>query len=246
VNNPILILGATSGIARAIAHRFASEKHDLILAGRDSEELNRDSADLSVRYGIQAIPIIFDATNFNSHESFFQSCLALAPELFGIVLAHGYLSPQIQAQSNWSESKRIIQTNYVSAVSILNLAANHLESRKQGFICIISSVAGDRGRQSNYIYCSAKSAVSTFAQGLRHRLSKSNVNVITIKPGFVDTSMTWGLPGVFLSGTPERVAASIVRAIRKNRAVLYTPWFWRWIMLIVRNIPDRIFNKTKM
>jgi short-subunit dehydrogenase len=140
----------------------------------------------------------------------------------------------------------MIDVNYSSAVSVLEQAAVHFEEKKRGFVCAITSVAGDRGRQSNYLYGSTKAALNTYLQGLRHRLSKSGVDVLTVKPGFVDTRMTWGLPGLFLVASPDKVAKDVCWAIRKRRNVTYTPWFWRGIMSIICAVPDFIFRRTKL
>jgi decaprenylphospho-beta-D-erythro-pentofuranosid-2-ulose 2-reductase len=245
----VLILGATSAIARALAAEFARAGSALILAGRDMEELERSAADLRLRHGVDAAVEPFDALDFDSHPAFFRSCTARVrgeADEFGVVLCHGYLPDQRQAASDAAVARRVIDTNYTSAVSVLNLAADHLEQRRGGFICGLSSVAGDRGRQSNYLYGSSKAALSTYLQGLRNRLSRAGVRVVTVKPGFVDTKMTFGLPGMFLVATPERVAKDISRAIRRGRSVVYTPWFWRPIMLIIRTIPEFIFKRMKL
>jgi short-subunit dehydrogenase len=161
-------------------------------------------------------------------------------------LCHGYRADQQLAQKDFAESRRMIDTNYTSAVSILNLCANYFESKRQGFVCAISSVAGDRGRQSNYIYGSSKAALDAYLEGMRVRLAKAHVPVLTVKPGFVDTRMTWGLKGMFLVASPDRVAADVCKAIRKRKNVIYTPWFWAGIMLIIRSIPRFIFKRMKM
>jgi short-subunit dehydrogenase len=153
---------------------------------------------------------------------------------------------QSVAQTNFAEARRMIDTNYTSAVSILNLVANYFEQRREGFVCALSSVAGDRGRQSNYIYGSTKAALDAYLEGLRVRLAKARVPVLTVKPGFVDTRMTWGLKGMFLVASPKRVAHDVCRAIRKRKNVIYTPWFWGGIMLIIRNIPRFLFKRMKM
>jgi decaprenylphospho-beta-D-erythro-pentofuranosid-2-ulose 2-reductase len=245
----VLILGATSAIARAVAAELAREGAALILVGRDLEELERSAADLRLRHGVEAAAERFDALDFDSHEGFFQSCLRRVdadPGEFGVVLCHGYLPDQRQAASDPSVARRTIVTNYTSAGAIRNLAADYLEQRRGGFICGLSSVAGDRGRQSNYLYASSKAALSTYLQGLRNRLSRAGVRVITVKPGFVDTKMTFGLSGMFLVATPERVAKDVCRAIRRGRSVVYTPWFWRPIMLVIRTIPEFIFKRMKL
>ena len=206
MNKPILILGATSGIAQAVAERLATEKNDLILAGRDQEELTRTANDLQIRHGVTVVARRFEALDFGSHASFFTDCLnACNGLLHGVVLCHGYMASQAKAQEVFDEAQRMIDVNFTSAVSILNVIANYLEGQKAGFICAISSVAGDRGRQSNYIYGSTKAALNTYLEGLRVRLAKVGVPVTIVKPGFVDTRMTRGQPGMFLVAKPETV-----------------------------------------
>ena len=157
----------------------------------------------------------------------------------------GELGNQAKGQSDWGEARRILETNFTGCVSLLNILANHFEARRAGFICALSSVAGDRGRQSNYLYGSAKAGLSAFLQGLRNRLYPAHVKVITIKPGFVVTRMTYGRPGLLLVASPERVGKGIFRAVVKGKDVVYLPWFWRFIMLMVRSIPEAIFKRLR-
>jgi short-subunit dehydrogenase len=166
--------------------------------------------------------------------------------LHGVILCHGYLANQAKAQQDFDEARRMIDVNYTSAVSILNVAASYFEARQAGFVCALSSVAGDCGRQSNHIYGSTKAALNTYLEGLRVRLAKAGVPVTTVKPSFVDTRMTRGQPGMFLVAKPERVARDICRAIRRRRGVVYTPWFWWGIMAIVCAIPTFLFNRLKL
>lgn len=243
----ILILGGTSGIARAVADQLAIEKNNLILAGRQVDELEKTAADLKLRHGVKVWVEAFDALDFDSHPHFFETCVkAAGGHLDGVVLCHGYMAEQAEAQKNFPEARRMIDVNYTSAVSLLNLAANYFEGNQAGFICAISSVAGDRGRQSNYLYGSTKAALNTYLEGLYVRLSKARVAVITVKPGFVDTRMTRGKPGMFLVAQPERVARDISRAIRWRKRVLYTPWFWWYIMSIICSIPSFLFKRMKI
>ena len=242
----ILILGATSSIAGAVAAEFAAHQRDLLLAGRDQEELSALAADLHLRHGIRTKTLPFDVLDFEGHESSLGSCLLAAGEaLEGVVLCVGYLGDQEQAQADPREAKRILDINFTGCVSALNVVANHLERRRKGFICVLSSVAGDRGRQSNYLYGAAKGGLSVYLQGLRNRLFRSNVRVITIKPGFVDTRMTFGRPNRFLVASPQTVARGIYRAVVQGRDVVYLPWFWRWIMLAVRAVPERVFKRLR-
>jgi len=164
-----------------------------------------------------------------------------------VISAVGYLGEQDRAQSDFREAKKIIDTNYAGVVSLLNIIANDFEKRKNGFIVGISSVAGDRGRKSNYIYGSAKAALTTYLSGLRNRLYDANVQVLTVKPGFVATKMTEGmaLPEK-LTAQPEEVAEDIYKAQQKGRNVLYTKWMWRWVMLIIKSIPEFLFKKKNI
>lgn len=242
-----MIIGATSGIGRAVAHRLAGERRPLILAGRDFDELETTAADLRVRYDATVTVRAFEAGDFSAHAGFFNGCLAAAPTgLDGILVCHGYMPDQDEARRNFSEVRAMVEVNFLSAVSLLNLAADYFEQRLKGYICAISSVAGDRGRQSNYLYGSTKAALDSYLQGLRHRLHRSNVSVVTVKPGFVDTRMTWGLPGLFLVASPERVADDICQAVGTGRSIVYTPWFWGPIMRLIRSLPACLFHRTKL
>ena len=243
----VLILGATSGIASALAKEFAAQKFDLVLGGRDRGELSALASDLSLRHSVRANVLAFDALDTQAHAASLQSFLAESGStLAGAVVCIGYLGEQAKAQVDWDEARLILETNFTGCVSALNILANHFELRRTGFICAISSVAGDRGRQSNYLYGAAKAGLSVYLQGLRNRLFPAGVKVITVKPGFVDTRMTYGRPGLFLLASPESVAQGIFRAIVKGKSVVYLPWFWRPIMLIVRSIPETIFKRLKM
>jgi short-subunit dehydrogenase len=247
MNGHVLILGATSGIARGICHALARGKRNLILAGRDVEELTAMASDLSIRHGIVATAVPFEAEDFASHPAFFARCQEVAGnELAGLVLVHGYMAAQNDAQKQFELARRMVDVNLTSAISICEPAAAIFEQRRSGFIVGVSSVAGDRGRMSNYLYGATKAGVTTYLAGLRARLQKSGVAVLTVKPGFVDTAMTWGLPGTFLVADPNAVGESIARAIDRRRDVIYTPWFWWIIMSIVRAVPEFVFKRTKM
>jgi decaprenylphospho-beta-D-erythro-pentofuranosid-2-ulose 2-reductase len=245
MSESVLILGATSAIVRATAAAFAARGDALYLASRDDEELRRIAADLRLRYGVDVQHSVFDAEASGTHEAFFKSVLETMPELSGVVLAFGYLGDSMAAR-NFSVGEKVIASNFTGAVSILSLCANHFEPLHYGFIIGISSVAGDRGRQSNYVYGAAKGALSLYLQGLRNRLYPSGVRVITIKPGFVDTAMTYGLPGLFLVASPQTIGERIVAALGKSADVVYLPWFWRYIMLIIKHIPEFIFKRMKL
>ncbi len=241
----VLILGATSGIARAVAAELARGKHDLVLAGRDLPELQAMATDLSLRHGVKARTLQMDFLDFGSHERGLRPVLT-ADGISGAVVCFGYLGDQKLAQTDFAEARRILDTNFTACVSVCNLLAHHFEQRRTGFLCVLSSVAGDRGRQSNYTYGAAKGALSLYLQGLRNRLFPAGVRVITVKPGFVNTKMTYGKEGMFLVAEPEAVARGIVKAIERGADVVYLPFFWRWIMLIIRSIPERVFKRMKL
>lgn len=245
----IIVLGANSGIARALCQILAARGCTLVLSGRNREELEKGAADLQVRHQATAFAETFDALDFESHPAFFERCLArLGGTLDGVVLCHGHLPDQALTQTDFAEARRTIDVNFTSAVSLLNLAANHLERQSRGWLAAISSVAGDRGRQSNYTYGAAKAGLTAYLQGLRNRLFKSGVHVLTIQPGFTDTPMTRGLlnPKSPLVASPERVARDIDRALRRRQNVLYTPWFWRPIMAIICMVPEWLFKRLKL
>jgi decaprenylphospho-beta-D-erythro-pentofuranosid-2-ulose 2-reductase len=246
VSDPVLILGATSGIARSAARAFAEKGYSLYLAGRDAEELERLASDLKVRFRTEVRCGFFDAGEYDGHAGFVDRVIAEMGGLKGVLLAFGYLGTQQRAASESAERLEIIATNLTGAISLLEPVAAFLERQGSGFIIGISSVAGDRGRQSNYIYGAAKGGLSTYLQGLRNRLFHSGVRVLTVKPGFVDTAMTYGTQGLFLVASPEFAGTRIVRALEKGRDVVYLPWFWRFIMLVLRAIPESLFKRLKL
>jgi short-subunit dehydrogenase len=242
----VLIIGATSGMARAIAERMGRAGDRLALAARDPDELLSLAADVRLRTGaiVEALPL--DVTDFSAHAEFVaRAVAALGGTIDGVVLCQGFMADQAEAEGNPGLVRRMSEVNHASAASLACLVGDRL-TRPGGFVCAISSVAGDRGRQSNFLYGSSKAALNVAMDGLRVKLSKVGVSVTVIKPGFVDTSMTWGLPGMFLVAAPDRVAQDVVRAIAGRRAVVYTPWFWRWIMFIIRMIPAFVFNRMKL
>jgi len=246
-DNTVLILGATSAIASALAREFAAHHFDLVLGGRDSEELGALASDLGLRYGVRAHTLFFDALDTPALATSLRAFLSeIGNALAGAVVCIGYLGDQAKGQDDWEEARLILETNFTGCVSALNILASHFELRRTGFICAISSVAGDRGRQSNYLYGAAKAGLSVYLQGLRNRLHSAHVKVLTVKPGFVDTRMTYGGRGLFLVAAPESVGKGIFRAIVKGKDEVYLPWFWRPVMLIVRSIPEVIFKRLRM
>ncbi|WP_291910352.1 SDR family oxidoreductase [Chitinophaga sp. CB10] len=240
----VLILGAGSDMAMAIAREYASHQYDIQLAARSGNALVPLQQDLQIRYNVTASVHDFDAAAFDSHAAFFAS-LPAVPDI--TICVFGYLGDQEKAQRDWSEAARIIHTNYTGAVSILNIVAEAYAQRGSGLIAGISSVAGERGRMSNYIYGSAKAGFTAYLSGLRNRLFHARVHVISIQPGFVNTRMTQHLTlPPLLTAQPEAVAKAVYNGIRKKKNVLYVKWHWKYIMLIIRNIPEGIFKKLKL
>jgi len=245
MSESVLILGATSAIARATAAAFAARGDAVYLASRDLEALQRIASDIRLRYDVAVHYGVFDAEDLASHEAFLQNVLTEMPNFSGVVLAFGYLGDQIAAR-DFKLGAKVIAANFTGAASILSDCANHFEPLQRGFIIGIASVAGDRGRQSNYVYGAAKGALALYLQGLRNRLYPSGVRVITVKPGFVDTAMTYGLPGLFLVASPQTIGERIVATLGKSADVVYLPWFWRYIMLIIKHVPEPIFKRMKL
>lgn len=240
----ILIIGATSDIARATARIYARSGYDLYLAARRPENLEGFAADIAIRTGRTARCLKLDILDEASHAAFYH---ALEEKPVGVISAVGYLGDQEKAQSNFEEARKIIDTNYTGVVSLLNIVADDFEARKAGFIVGIGSVAGDRGRKSNFIYGSSKAGLSAYLSGLRNRLHSAGVQVLTVKPGFVKTRMTRGmkLPGM-LTAEAEEAAEDIFRAQQGQRDIRYSKWMWRWIMLLIRSTPERIFKRMNL
>ena len=240
----LLILGATSDIARACAHRFAADGFNLVLAARNPDALGSDTKDLKIRYGVEVKTVPFDALATEGHYSFFQS---LDPVPDGVLCAIGTMEGNEDAMSDPEKLKAIMDTNLIGPAAFLTLAGAAFRERGSGFIIGISSVAGNRGRGSNYPYGSAKAGFTAFLSGLRNSLNENGVQVITVLPGFVRTKMTenMDLPAS-LTAEPGRVAEDVFRAFEKKKSIVYTPWIWRWIMLIIQHIPEFIFKRMKL
>ncbi len=243
----ILIVGASSAIAEATARIFAARGDALYLVARRADLLESICADLKVRGAAQVGFETLDATEMQSHEGLLDRAERTIGALDTVLIAYGTLSDQKACEKSAELTVRELTTNAVSAAALLTRIAERLEARRAGTIAVISSVAGDRGRQSNYVYGSAKALLTAFLSGLRQRLWKSGVGVVTIKPGFVDTPMTAAFPkGGPLWAKPQQVAEGIVRAIDRQSAVVYLPWFWAPIMWIIRSIPEVVFRRLKL
>ncbi|MED5611531.1 SDR family oxidoreductase [Pseudomonas sp. JH-2] len=243
----ILIVGASSAIATACARQWATERARFFLVARNEEKLGQVADDLRARGASEVQTYALDMNDLQDHEAMLASAVASLGSLDISLIAHGTLPDQAACQQDVDLALREFSSNGLSVIALLTRLANRLEQQRNGSIAVISSVAGDRGRPSNYLYGTAKAAVTTFCEGLRARLFKVGVHVLTIKPGFVDTPMTQGLPlPKALVATPERVAGDIVRALEKKKDSIYTPAFWAGIMLIIKSIPRPIFNRINL
>ena len=242
--NNILILGAHSDIAIAVAHRFAEAGYQIQLAARNINNLAADKSDIELRYQVNVTLHEFDALDTTSH-SYFVEQLTILPNI--TVCAVGYMGVQAENEREIKEASLVIRSNYEGPVSILSVLANCFEARGCGCLVGISSVAGERGRASNYVYGSAKAGFTAFLSGLRNRLAKKGVHVVTVLPGFVTTKMTEGmdLPKK-LTAQPKEVANAIFNAVQKKQNIIYTRPVWRFIMIIIRNIPEQIFKRLKI
>lgn len=241
---PILILGAGSDIAQALAMVYAKSGYSLVLATKTPEALEAFAQDLRIRHATVVELKKLDVSDFNTHQAFINS---LPPVLAGVICAVGYLGNQQTAQSISAELRSIAITNYVGVVALLEPLAAQLEAQRSGFFVVIGSVAGDRGRQSNYHYGAAKAALSTYLSGLRNRLFRVNVAVLEVRPGFVDTKMTahLKLPNG-LTAQPRDVAARILKAQQNKADIIYVKPIWRLIMWLIRSIPEAIFKRLNL
>lgn len=242
----VLVLGATSAMAQATVRLLAARGASLYLVGRNAERLEAVAQDARTRGSAKVATEALDLDDVAQHEALVERATTALGGLDGALLAHGILGDQEASQRSYAEAEKVFRTNFLSAVSLLTPLANRFEAQKAGTLVVISSVAGDRGRQSNYIYGASKGALSVFLQGLRNRLARSGVAVVTVKPGFVDTPMTADMKKNALFASPEKVARGILRAADKRRNEVYLPGFWRLIMFIIRSIPEGIFKRLKL
>jgi hypothetical protein len=242
----IAIFGATSSIATAYVRLLSPVGTNFFLVGRNAEKLSQVAQDLMSR-GATVSTHEIDLNHFDQHATMLDACFAALGHVDIALIAHGTLPDQKACERDAQMAVREFTTNGLSVIALLTDLANRMEAQKSGCIAVISSVAGDRGRPSNYLYGAAKGAVTDFCGGLRARLFKSGVHVLTIKPGFVDTPMTQGLPlPKLLLATPDKVARDICRAVEKRQDTLYTPWFWRFILLIIVHLPSAIFKRMAL
>ena len=240
----ILIIGAKSDIAKATAREYAKHGYDLYLAARNSSELEEFASDVTVRSQRTVKVVELDILDLKSHENFYEQ---LEEQPLGVISAIGYLGDQEKAQLDIDEAQLIMATNYTGVVNLFNIIANDFECRRSGFMVGISSVAGERGRKSNYIYGASKAGFSAYMAGLSHRFYNTDITVLTVKPGFVYTKMTQDLDlPAKLTATPDDVALAIKKGVDKNKGVIYVKPVWRLIMLIIKLLPGFIFNRTNL
>ena len=242
----ILIVGATSAIAEASARLFASRGDALFLVGRGESRLQAIAEDLKVRGAALAETFVLDARAMDRFPALLQAATQRLGGLDAALIAHGTLSDQAACQRSVELLREEFDINAISVMALCTLLAQQFETEGRGVIAVISSVAGDRGRQSNYVYGSAKAAVTAFTSGLRQRLYPKGVRVLTIKPGFVSTPMTAAFKKGALWATPAKVAADLVRAMDRGSSVIYTPWFWRPIMWVIRSVPETVFRRLRL
>jgi short-subunit dehydrogenase len=242
----VVIIGATSAIAIETAREFAKTGAALFLIARNQRRLDELAQDLAVRGASATHTTTFDALDIGSHERILEEAFHKLGDIDAALIAHGELPDQEQCQRSVARTQETITTNLLSPIAFCTWLANYFEKRKVGNITVITSVAGDRGRQSTYLYGASKGGLAIFLQGLRNRLTPAGVSVTTIKPGFVDTPMTKHLPKGPLFASAEVVGRRIHTAMLRGEAVVYAPFFWRFIMLIIQHIPERVFRKMKL
>ncbi len=242
----ILILGATSAIAQETAKYWAQEGANLFLVARDKEKLAAVASDLQVRGASQVVEYPLDLGHIEVHQQLIQAAIHNLGDLDVAFVAYGTLSDQAACTQSVTETLKEFTVNCTSVISLLTLLANYFEQRKKGCLAVITSVAGDRGRQSNYVYGAAKGAVSIFLQGLRNRLTPFGVTVLTLKPGFVDTPMTAHIPKNPLFANPKAVGKRIYKAVKNQEDVVYIPSFWRPLMTMITHIPERVFKRLEL
>ena len=239
--NYVLIVGAGSDIALPLEHLYAKAGYGLYLASRSVNRLLQDAKTMKNLYGTDALAYRFDVTETDVHRTFYD---ALPQKPIGIICLAGTLGDQKRSELNFAEAQNVIEANFSGLVSIVHIAAEDFEQRKEGFIVGVSSVAGEKGRQSNYVYAGAKAGFTAFLSGLRNRLHQSHVQVLTVHPGFIRTKMIEGRKTIgLITASPERVARDIFKAQQSGKDFIYSKWFWRYIMFVFKMIPESIVKK---
>ena len=243
----IVVFGATSAVAQSLIKLHASNGDGVILVARNSDHLKIIADDIKAKYNTSVSTMVSDLADISEHEPLVESLRKISGDISRYYFFYGVLPDQKECEQSIELTLAAINTNFLSKISLLNLLANKIEKEGERSLVVVSSVAGDRGRQSNYVYGTSKGALSIYLQGLRNRLSKANCHVVTVKPGFIDTPMTADFDkGGLLWASPDTVAKDIYKASLKNKDIIYSPWFWRYIMLIIKLIPERIFKKLNL
>jgi decaprenylphospho-beta-D-erythro-pentofuranosid-2-ulose 2-reductase len=242
----IVIVGATSAVAQSIARLHAVEHDRIFLIGRNRQRIEQIANDLQVRGAESCEIFTLNLVDTQQHSLMWDYVYEKFPKPDIVYFAHGTLPNQIACQASYKESLKALDVNALSTISLLTDLSNRMEIDRQGHIVVISSVAGDRGRQSNYVYGTAKSMLSIFTQGLRNRLCDKQVRVTTVKPGFIDTPMTAEFDKGALWASPDKVAQDIFKGVKKGRNIIYTPLIWFFIMSIIKHIPELIFKKLSL
>ncbi len=243
----IVIFGATSAVAQALAVTHAKAGDSLLLVARDEARLEIMADDLRVRGAENVKCISADLSQVEHHAGLMADMAGHYSDIGKYYFFYAIMTDQAACEASWDKTYEVLNTNFLSVASLLTLIGNKIEQEGNRSVIVVSSVAGDRGRQSNYVYGTSKGALNLFLQGLRNRLAKSNCSVVTVKPGFIDTPMTEAIEkGGPLWASPERVANDIYKAAVKKRDEIYSPWFWRYIMLVIKFIPERIFKRLSL
>ncbi len=242
-----VVIGASSSVGRAFAMEAAKAGADIVLAARDLEDIEASAADITVRTGQRAEAVHWDATAFDDHDAFVADVWRFAgTRRLNVFFAAGTMRNQDEAIADFSIARQIVEVNYLAFVSVATRLEPGLRAQKGGKVVVLGSVAGDRGRRLNFVYGSAKAGLHAFLGGWRSRLQPDGVTVLTVKPGFLDTAMTWGQPGLFLVATPQGAAKACLKAANKGRNEIYYPAFWRLIMLIIKSIPEVLFKRLSI
>jgi decaprenylphospho-beta-D-erythro-pentofuranosid-2-ulose 2-reductase len=242
----VLVLGATSSIAIATMRRLAAPHVHFMLVARNTNRLTAVSQDLLTRGALAVDTWVMDLDDTTGHPEMLTVVAERLGKIDLALIAHGILGDQTAAEADFEVAAAILHTNFISTVSLLTWLGNYFQAQGGGTLAVVSSVAGDRGRKSNYVYGASKGALNIFLEGLRNRIDRAGVQVLTIKPGFVATPMTAHVPHNALFASPDQVARGILKAIKRGRDVAYVPWFWSGIMLLVRAIPGRRFKKMNL
>jgi decaprenylphospho-beta-D-erythro-pentofuranosid-2-ulose 2-reductase len=242
----ILVLGATSGIAEATCRIWAEQGASLFLVARNQAKLDAVAQDLLTRGALFVDTAVADLDDTDAHPAMLAHAVNSLTGMDVAYLAHGILGDQAQAEQDFNTAAQILHTNLMAPVSLLTWLANYCVQRHTGTIAVLSSVAGDRGRKSNYVYGSSKAGLSAFLGGLRNRVDREGVTILAIKPGPTRTAMTVGMPKSEKFADPNQVAKSIVAAVAAKKDQLYVPFIWAPIMLVIRHIPERIFKKLNL